>query len=76
MAVQTWEYVTQLFNEMELQQELDDLGSAGWELVTAHWEPYSLGGRSHMQARCILKRPVPVEGVLVDVGRFERLGIE
>jgi hypothetical protein len=75
-AMQEWQYITQVLTEMEMQRELDGLGSAGWELVTAHWEEFSLGGRMHMQARCILKRPVPGEGEFDEADRYERVGIE
>jgi len=76
MGEQSWQYITQILTEMELQRELDDLGIAGWELVTAHWEPFSLGGRSHMQARCILKRPAPNEDELNESeGRYEPVSI-
>ena len=54
---QRWQYITQVFEGRTMQDELDDLGEAGWELITAHWEEYSYGGRTQMQARCILKRP-------------------
>ena len=73
---QNWQYVTQVFTEMELQRELDDLGRGGWELVTANWEEFTLGGRMHMQARCILKRPVPDEAEFDEADRYERVGIE
>ncbi len=56
MAHETFQYITEIFPEREIQQKLGELGSAGWELITAHWEEYSYGGRSHYQARCILKR--------------------
>ncbi len=61
MPREAFQYLTETFTERELQQRLDELGSAGWELVTAHWEEYSYGGRLHHQARCILKRRVPVD---------------
>jgi hypothetical protein len=51
--------MTQVFEERRLQEELDELGDAGWELITANWEEYSYGGRSQQQVRCILKRPAP-----------------
>lgn len=60
--VQRWQYITQIFELRRLQEELDELGYAGWELITAHWEEYSYGGRTQQQARCILKRPVEDEG--------------
>lgn len=56
--VDTFEYLTDVYPERELQVRLDELGSVGWELITAKWEEYSFGGRSHNQARCILKRRV------------------
>ena len=62
MVLQRWQYITQVFEARRLQEELDELGEAGWELITAHWEEYSYGGRSQQQARCILKRPVSHEG--------------
>ncbi|MHB8577279.1 MAG: hypothetical protein ACYDCQ_18355 [Dehalococcoidia bacterium] len=55
--LQRWRYITQVFEGRKLQEELDELGEAGWELITAKWEEYSYGGRTQMQARCILKRP-------------------
>ena len=57
--VQRWQYITQVVESRRLQEELDELGEAGWELITAHWEEYSYGGRAQQQARCILKRPAP-----------------
>jgi hypothetical protein len=54
---QRWQYLNQVFEGLHLQEELDELGEAGWELITAHWEEYSYGGRTQLQARCILKRP-------------------
>jgi hypothetical protein len=76
MAEQGWRYLLHIFTEMELERELDELGSVGWELVSAHWEEFSLGGRSHMQARCILKRPSG-DGDEFDEsdGRYEPLGV-
>ena len=56
-----FQYLTDVFPERELNARLSELGSVGWELVTAHWEEYSFGGRSHMQARCILKRRAHVD---------------
>jgi hypothetical protein len=50
--------MTQVFEARHLQEELDELGEAGWELITASWEEYSYGGQTQQQARCILKRPV------------------
>lgn len=58
MQTETFEYITDIYPERELQGRLDELGSNGWELITAHWEEYSYGGRSQQQARCILKRRV------------------
>jgi hypothetical protein len=55
--VQRWHYLHQIFEGHRMQEELDELGEAGWELITAHWEEYSYGGRTQLQARCILKRP-------------------
>lgn len=76
MAVQSWQYITQVLTEMELQRELDDLGGAGWELVTAHWEEFSLGGRMHLQARCILKRPARPDSQFDGADeRYEPLGV-
>ena len=54
---QRWQYLTQVFEGWRLQDELDELGEAGWELITAHWEEFSYGGQTQQQARCILKRP-------------------
>jgi|GEM_PF-1289872 len=56
--LQQWQYMTQIVEARRLQEELDELGYAGWELITAHWEEYSYGGRTQQQARCILKRPL------------------
>lgn len=53
---QRWQYITQVFEARRMQEELSELGEAGWELITAHWEEYSYGGRTQQQARCILKR--------------------
>ena len=61
MQTETFQYLTRTFTERELDQELGELGSAGWDLVTAHWEEYVYGGRTHFQARCILKRRVMVD---------------
>ncbi len=58
---QRWQYITQVVEARRLQEELDELGEAGWELITAHWEEFSYGGRSQQQARCILKRPASTE---------------
>jgi hypothetical protein len=55
---QRWQYMMQVVEGRRLEEELNELGAAGWELITAHWEEYSYGGRTQMQARCILKRPV------------------
>ena len=57
----SFQYLTEIFTEREIQERLGELGSAGWELITAQWEEYSYGGRSHMQARCILKRRAAVD---------------
>jgi hypothetical protein len=59
MHTETFQYLTEIFPEREIQERLGELGSVGWELVTAHWEEYTFGGRSHYQARCILKRRTP-----------------
>jgi hypothetical protein len=76
MAEQGWRYLIQVLTEMELEHELDELGGVGWELVTAHWEEFSLGGRSHMQVRCIFKRPTGEADEFDESdGRFEPLGI-
>jgi len=53
---QRWQYLNRVFEGWKLQGELDELGEAGWELITAHWEEFSYGGRTQQQARCILKR--------------------
>ena len=60
MHTETFEYLTDVYPERELQMRLDELGRVGWELITAKWEEYSYGGRTHHQARCILKRRIPV----------------
>ena len=78
MTRQSWRYLVQVLTEMEMQRELDDLGSVGWELISTHWEEFSLGGRSHMQARCVLKRPVDDEDdddFEESDDRFEHVGI-
>ena len=61
MAQDTFQYLTEIFTEREIQERLGELGVAGWELITAHWEEYTFGGRSHYQARCILKRRVSAD---------------
>jgi hypothetical protein len=61
MQQESFQYLSEIFTEREIQERLAELGSVGWELVTAQWEEYSYGGRSHHQARCILKRRVPVD---------------
>jgi hypothetical protein len=66
MVLQRWRYITQVVEARRLQEELDELGEAGWELITAHWEEYSYGGRSQQQARCILKRPIADEDRAAD----------
>jgi hypothetical protein len=62
-AVQTeaYQYLTDVYPERELEVRLNELGGVGWELITAKWEEYSYGGRTHYQARCILKRRVRTE---------------
>lgn len=65
---ETFQYLTEIFTEREINERLGELGEAGWELITAHWEEYALGGRTHYQARCILKRRVPV-GAYVEPAR-------
>jgi hypothetical protein len=66
MQNEAFEYLTDVYDERELQARLDELGSVGWELVTAKWEEYSYGGRSHNQARCILKRRVSMRDIFAD----------
>jgi hypothetical protein len=61
MQQETFQYLTRVFTEREIETELGELGAAGWELITAQWEEYSYGGRTHYQARCILKRRVLVD---------------
>ncbi len=53
---QRWRYTMQVIEGRHLQEELDELGEAGWELIDVHWEEYSYGGRTQLQARCVLKR--------------------
>ena len=53
---EAFEYLARVFEEREIQSQLDELGAIGWELITAKWEEYAFGGRTHHQARCILKR--------------------
>jgi len=55
---EAFEYLARVFEEREIQAQLDELGAIGWELITAKWEEYPFGGRTHHQARCILKRRV------------------
>lgn len=62
MEAEAYQYIIDVYPERELQLRLDELGSVGWELITAKWEEYSFGGRTHNQARCILKRRVPPLG--------------
>ena len=57
-TIDTFEYLARVFEEREIQSQLDELGAVGWELITAKWEEYPFGGRTHNQARCILKRRV------------------
>ena len=57
-TIETFEYLARVFEEREIQSQLDELGAVGWELITAKWEEYPFGGRTHNQARCILKRRV------------------
>ena len=57
-TMETFEYLARVFEEREIQSQLDELGAVGWELITAKWEEYPFGGRTHNQARCILKRRV------------------
>jgi hypothetical protein len=61
-----FEYLTDVYDERDLQARLDELGSVGWELITAKWEEYSYGGRTHNQARCILKRRVSERDIFAD----------
>lgn len=58
MQTEAFQYISDVWPERELQSRLDELGVAGWELITARWEEYSYGGRTHYQARCILKRRI------------------
>lgn len=66
MQTDTFEYLTDVFPERELQDRLDELGRVGWELITAKWEEYPFGGRTHVQARCILKRRVIAKDIFAD----------
>ena len=61
MPTETFKYLSETFPEREIEARLGELGADGWELVTAHWEEYTYGGRSHYQARCILKKRVFVD---------------
>lgn len=70
MRQESFQYLTDTFTEREIQARLGELGSDGWELVTAHWEEYSYGGRSHMQARCILKKRLPVDEFTATLNAF------
>ena len=65
-TTEAFEYITDVYDERDLQARLDELGSVGWELITAKWEEYSYGGRSHNQARCILKRRVSQRDIFAD----------
>lgn len=65
-TTEAFEYLTDVYDERELQARLDELGSVGWELITAKWEEYSFGGRTHNQARCILKRRVSQRDIFAD----------
>lgn len=65
-TIQAFEYLTDVYDERDLQARLDELGSVGWELITARWEEYSYGGRTHNQARCILKRRVNDRDIFAD----------
>ncbi len=67
-AVQTeaFQYLTDVYPERELEGRLNELGGVGWELITAKWEEYSFGGRTHHQARCILKRRISPEVETID----------
>lgn len=56
MTAETFQYIFDVYPERELEVRLNELGISGWELITARWEEYSYGGRTQMQARCILKR--------------------
>jgi hypothetical protein len=62
----SFEYLTDVYDEKDLQARLDELGSVGWELITAKWEEYSYGGRTHNQARCILKRRASQRDIFAD----------
>ena len=65
-TIDAFEYLTDVYDEKDLQARLDELGSVGWELITAKWEEYSYGGRTHNQARCILKRRVSERDIFAD----------
>jgi hypothetical protein len=65
-TIDAFEYLTDIYDEKDLQARLDELGSVGWELITAKWEEYSYGGRTHNQARCILKRRVSERDIFAD----------
>jgi hypothetical protein len=65
-TTEAFEYLTDVYDERDLQARLDELGSVGWELITAKWEEYSYGGRTHNQARCILKRRVSQRDIFAD----------
>lgn len=72
MEAETYQYIMDVYPERELQLRLDELGSVGWELITAKWEEYSFGGRTHNQARCILKRRVrPLDDEDDEVDEFQ-----
>jgi len=69
--LQQWQYMTQIVEARRLQEELDELGYAGWELITAPGEEYSYGGRTQQQARCILKRPLEEQTTKPDTYSWE-----
>jgi hypothetical protein len=66
VQTEAYEYLTDVYPERELEVRLNELGGVGWELITAKWEEYSYGGRTHNQARCILKRRVPANIETID----------
>jgi hypothetical protein len=70
VEVEVFQYITDVYPEREIEARLNELGGVGWELITAKWEEYSYGGRTHYQARCILKRRVPPGVNVEDIDEF------
>jgi hypothetical protein len=54
---QCWEYTREVFPDLQLEDNLGEMGLSGWELINITWEEYFYGGQTQLQARCIFKRP-------------------